>query len=172
LEQTCLATGHHAEVSTLSSRGDRCIPYPGHYSPAFAFSAILYPQQIRLILQPDLSRLAARPRYGLTLFRATSTGQEDPTFLPVTVLPACPHQAGRHPITYRFGQSLSVDLALKAWRHLSVVHVCWSCDPALRLIRISTSRITRWPSRAPRTREGGYVVSALGTRSLPTPHCT
>ena len=111
LKQTCLATGHHTEVSALSSRGDRCIPYPDHYSPAFAFSAILYPQQMRLILQPDLSRLAARLCDGLTLFRATSTSQEDPTFLPVIVLSACPHQAGRHPITYRFGQSLSVDLA-------------------------------------------------------------
>lgn len=100
LEQTCLATGHHAEVSALSSRGDRCIPYPDRYSPAFAFSAILYPQQIRRILQPGLSRLAARLRYGLTLFRATSTSQEDPTFLPMIVLPACPHQAGRQPITY------------------------------------------------------------------------
>ena len=101
LEQTCLATGHHAEVSALSGRGNRCIPYPNHYSPAFAFSAILYPQHTRLILQPDLSRFAARRRYGLTLFRATSTSQEDPTFLPVIVLSACPHQAGRHPITYR-----------------------------------------------------------------------
>ena len=56
---------------------------------------------------------ASRQRlgYGLTLFRATSTSQEDPTFLPVIVLSACPHQAGRHPITYRFGRSLSVDLA-------------------------------------------------------------
>ena len=111
LEQTCLATGHHAEVSALSSRGDRCIPYPDHYSPAFAFSAILYPQPMHPILQPSLSRLAARLGYGLTLFRATSTSQEDPTFLPVIVLSACPHQAGRHPITYRFGRSLSVDLA-------------------------------------------------------------
>jgi hypothetical protein len=101
LEQTCLATGHHAEVSALSGRGDRCIPYPGHYSPAFAFSAILYPQHTHLILQPDWSRLAARRCYGLTLFRATSTSQEDPTFLPVIVLSACPHQAGGQPITHR-----------------------------------------------------------------------
>ena len=114
LEQTCLATGHHAEVSALSSRGDRCIPYPDHYSPAFACSAILYPQPLHVILQPRLSRLAARPGFGLTLFRATNTGQEDPTFLPVIVLSACPHQAGRQPITYRFGQSLSVDLARQA----------------------------------------------------------
>jgi hypothetical protein len=103
LEQTCLATGHHTEVSALSSRGDRCIPYPDHYSPAFAFSAILYPQQLRLILQPDWSRLAARLRYGLTLFRATSKNQEDFAFLPVTALSACSHQAGEHPITHLFG---------------------------------------------------------------------
>jgi hypothetical protein len=114
LKQACLATGHHAEVSALSSRGNRCIPYPSHYSPAFAFSAILYPQQIRLILQPDWSHLAARLCFGLTLFRATSTGQENPTFLPMIILSACPHQAGRQPITYRFGRSLSVDLARQA----------------------------------------------------------
>ena len=94
LAQTCLATGHHAEVSALSSRGDRCIPYPDHYSPAFACSAILYPQQLRLILQPNSSRLAARLRYGLTLFRATSTGQEDPTFLPMTACQRVPTKQG------------------------------------------------------------------------------
>jgi hypothetical protein len=77
LKQACLATGHHTEVSALSSRGNRCIPYPGHYSPAFAFSAILYPQQMHLILQPDLLRLAARLCFGLTLFRAMSTDRED-----------------------------------------------------------------------------------------------
>ena len=109
--QTCLATDHHAEVSALSGRGDRCIPYPDHYSPAFAFSAILYPQQMRVSLHRRLSRLAARHRYGLTLFRAVSTGQEGLAFLPVTVMSACLHQAGRQPVTYRFGSSLSVDLA-------------------------------------------------------------
>jgi hypothetical protein len=31
------------EVSPLSGWGDLCIPYPGRYSPAFAFSMILYP---------------------------------------------------------------------------------------------------------------------------------
>lgn len=30
------------EVSTLSRRGDRFIPYPRHYSEAFAFSILLY----------------------------------------------------------------------------------------------------------------------------------
>lgn len=50
--------------------------------------------------------------YGLTLFRTLSTSQEGPTYLPMTVLSACPHQAGKHPVIHRFGQSLSVDLAL------------------------------------------------------------
>jgi hypothetical protein len=45
--QTCLATGHHAEVCTLSGRGDLYIPYPGHYSRAFAFSAILFPLSLQ-----------------------------------------------------------------------------------------------------------------------------
>jgi len=39
--QACLATDYLMEVSRLSSRGDRCIPYPHHYSEAFAFSIIL-----------------------------------------------------------------------------------------------------------------------------------
>jgi len=30
------------EVSTLSRQGDRFIPYPHHYSEAFAFSILLY----------------------------------------------------------------------------------------------------------------------------------
>lgn len=93
-------TGHHAEVSALSGWGDHCIPYPDHYSPAFAFSAILYPQRLRSILQPNLSHPETRHHCGLTLFRATSTSQEDPAFLPVIVLSACLHQAGGHPITY------------------------------------------------------------------------
>ena len=109
--QTCLATDHHAEVSALSGRGDHCIPYPSHYSPAFAISAIPYPQQMRGSLHRRLSHLTARHRYGLTLFRAVSTSQEGLAFLPVTVMSACLHQAGRQPVTYRFGSSLSVDLA-------------------------------------------------------------
>ncbi len=172
LKQACLATGHHSEVSALSSRGNRCIPYPHHYSPAFAFSEILYPQQMGLILQPDLSPVAARLCVGLTLFHATSTGQEDPTFLPVIVLSACPHQAGKHPITYRLVRAYQSIWLVKLDGIYQWFTLCWSFDPALRLIRISTSRVTRRPSRAPHTPKGGYVVSALGTRSLPTPHCT
>jgi hypothetical protein len=38
-------------------------------------------------------RTVPRRCYGLTLFRATSTGQEAPAFLPMIVLSACPHQA-------------------------------------------------------------------------------
>ena len=99
------------EVGNPFGRGHVPDRYPNHYSPAFAFSAILYPQQMRGSLHRRLSRLAARHRYGLTLFRAVSTSQEGLAFLPVTVLSACLHQAGRQPVTYRFGSSLSVDLA-------------------------------------------------------------
>jgi hypothetical protein len=171
--QTCLATDHQAEVSALSGRGNRCIPYPDHYSPAFAFSAILYPQQMRGSLHRRLSRLAARHRYGLTLFRAVSTGQEGLAFLPVTVMSACLHQAGRQPVTYRFGSSLSVDLArssLTAFISDSQMLALWpSLAPHPDFdFQNPTANLTAaaYPSR------GGYVVGALGTGSLPTPHCT
>ena len=52
--RTCLATGHRAEVCTLSGRGDRFIPYPGHYSRAFAFSAFLCPPVYQRPLQVAL----------------------------------------------------------------------------------------------------------------------
>lgn len=63
----------------------------------------------------DFTTRLVVPR-GTTLLRfypvpCIEHDQEDSTFLPVIVLSACPHQAWRHPITYRFGQSLSVDLA-------------------------------------------------------------
>jgi hypothetical protein len=64
--ETHLAIGHQTEVSTLSGRGDRCIPYPDHYSPAFACSVILYPQRIHHALRRDLS---TSPR-GSTPIRA------------------------------------------------------------------------------------------------------
>jgi hypothetical protein len=173
LQQTHLAIGHHVEVSTLSGRGDRCSPYPDHYSPAFACSTFLHPQQVRLILQPDLSRTAVRLRYGLALFRAASTSQEDPAFLPVIVVPACPHQAGRHPITYRFGQSLSVDLApsgFTAFISGSRIVGPLTQPGASTEFRLSVSR--KHPRGRLRTLWDGYVVSALGTRSLPTLPCT
>ena len=110
--QTCLATDHQAEVSALSGQGDRCIPYPGHYSPAFAFSAILYPQQMRGSLHRRLLRLAAQHRYGLTLFRAMSTSQEGPAFLPMTVMSAYLYQAGRQPV---------IHLLVRAYQHLWLV---------------------------------------------------
>ena len=171
-KQTCLATGHHTEVSALSSRGDRCIPYPDHYSPAFAFSAILYPQQLHVILQPHWSHRLVRLRYGLTLFRAGSTGREDPAFLPVIVLSACSHQAGKHPITYRFGQSLSVDLA-----HSSLTAFISGSLDIGPSTQPSASSGFRLPESHAQPRgcgvpEGGCIVGALGTGSLPTPHCT
>jgi len=73
--QTYLAIGYHVEVSTLSRRGDRCIPYPTDYGPAFAFSTILYPLRLPTTLRPSLSAGLARRHMGLTLFRAKSTDQ-------------------------------------------------------------------------------------------------
>jgi len=83
LVQAYLPIGHHVEVSTLSGRGNRCIPYPDHYSPAFAFSTILYPLRHRPALRPGLSRVATRRHVGLTLFRTRSRSQEGSAFLPV-----------------------------------------------------------------------------------------
>ncbi len=160
LEQTCLATGHHAEVSALAGRGDRCIPYPGRYSPAFACSAILYLHRLRQILQPDLSRIAARLRYRLTLFRATSTSQEDSAYLPMIVLSACSHQAGEHPITYRFGLSLSVDLA-----HLCFTTVVSDSLYVSPLAQPSTSAGSRLPASRDRP-HGRRVPRRAATLSV------
>jgi hypothetical protein len=55
--KTYLATGHHVEVCTLSGRGNRFIPYPHHYSRAFAFSTILYPLEHESLLQETLSQV-------------------------------------------------------------------------------------------------------------------
>jgi len=73
------------EVSTLSRQGDLCIPYPTDYRPAFAFSTILYPLQLRTTLRSSLSAGQARRHIGLTLFRAKSTNQKGPAFSPVIV---------------------------------------------------------------------------------------
>lgn len=50
--QTLLTKSHQMEVSTLSRWGNRFIPYPRHYNEAFAFSILLYPLRLRLILRP------------------------------------------------------------------------------------------------------------------------
>jgi len=42
ITQTLLTKSHQMEVSTLSRRGNRSIPYPLHYREAFAFSILLY----------------------------------------------------------------------------------------------------------------------------------
>ena len=83
--QTYLAIGYHVEVSTLSRRGDLCIPYPTSYRPAFAFSTILYPLRLRMASRSPLSAELARHHMGLTLFRAKSTDQKGPAFSPVIV---------------------------------------------------------------------------------------
>jgi len=112
--QTYLAIGHHVDVSTLSGRGDRCIPYPCHYSPAFAFSTLLLPHRFRQASRHDLSCLAAQLRYGVSLFHARSTNREGSAFLPVIVLSACAHQAGTQPITYLLVRACQPTLALSS----------------------------------------------------------
>lgn len=171
--KTCLATDHQAEVSALSGWGNRCIPYPSHYSPAFAFSAILYPQQMRVSLHRRLSYLAARHRYGLTLFRALSTSQEGLAFLPMTVFVSVPppsrEATGHVPFWFepvsRFG-SFKLDGIYQ--RFTDVGPLAQPC--ASSGFRLPESHGKPHGRRTPA--KGGYVVSALGTRSLPTPHCT
>jgi hypothetical protein len=75
-----------AEVSPLSRRmmsAHRLNPYPPRYRPAFASSALLYPQPH----QPSL-RLACRLRqgYGLTTFRLNDTDGLGPAFPPTALL--------------------------------------------------------------------------------------
>jgi len=101
--QTYLAIGYHVEVSTLSRWGDRCIPYPSDYKPAFASATILYPLRLRTASRAPLSAGLARRHIGLTLFRAESTDCEGCAVSPVIVLSAYPHQARGYPITCHFG---------------------------------------------------------------------
>jgi len=48
------------DVSILSDRGDRCIPYLSHYSRAFASSTILCPHRFRHTLRHNLSQPEGR----------------------------------------------------------------------------------------------------------------
>lgn len=68
------------EVCTLSRRGDRFIPYPDHYSPAFAFSIILCPLQHQKALRPSLSAKLARRCVGFSTFRISNRSGKVPQF--------------------------------------------------------------------------------------------
>jgi len=68
------------EVCTLSRRGDRFIPYPHHYSEAFASSIILYPLQHQIILRFSLSARLAGRCVGFTTFHTSNRVGKVPPF--------------------------------------------------------------------------------------------
>lgn len=114
-------------------------PYPGHYSPAFAFSAFSYPLPQQLALQrtcPEFDTPNSWRRIGLTTF----------PFLPTRCRWACPCSArlfpgsvvttysqaqGEQPAAYHFGAGLSAALARLLLRGLSTVHICCACGTCL-----------------------------------------
>jgi hypothetical protein len=71
------------EVCTLSRRGNRFIPYPRHYSEAFAFSIILCPLRHQKPLRAALSARLAGRRVGFTAFRTSNKGWEGSAISPV-----------------------------------------------------------------------------------------
>lgn len=64
-------------------------PYPDHYSPAFAFSDLLYPHPRQRPL-----RLACPKgrRYGLTVFHLSNVDGLDPAFPPAVILSVYSHK--------------------------------------------------------------------------------
>lgn len=166
------------EVSTLSGRGDRCIPYPSHYSSAFASSTIPYPQPSHPTLRSDLSHAYCRATQ-LRAYPVPYTEQEPGGFRLSAggLKSACPYQANGQPTTYLLvramqGEPCAVDFALS-----SLTTFRWRFAFANPLTQPSASSGFRLPESqgvltdfpVPRR---GCIVGALSTRSLPTPHRT
>jgi hypothetical protein len=65
----------------------RSSPYPNHYSPAFAFSTILYPHFRQLLLRSACPRHNCRRgrKYGLTQFHSSNTNRLGPASPPVAL---------------------------------------------------------------------------------------
>jgi hypothetical protein len=80
------------EVSALSGRGI-IAPVSARLQNGVCFLHHPLPATDSARFYNRTCRNVPRRCYGLTLFRATSTGQEAPAFLPMIVLSACPHQA-------------------------------------------------------------------------------
>jgi len=172
LVQTYLAIGYHMEVSPLSRWGDRCIPYPTHYRPAFAFSMILYPHGQQSISQPILSDepdahtglpcsvQRARIRRVPPIRRWSYVSVSAPSRRIADHMPFWPEP----------------DTSSHRW--LFMLHdVCGGSRYANPLIQPSASRecdsrAHADPSRDLHTHRGGYIVGALSTGPLPAPHCT
>lgn len=108
---------------------------------------------------------------GLPCSVLEATSQEGSAFLPVTVLAACLHQAGRQPVTY-----LLVRACQSVWLYqLDDIYQRFAFANPLTQpsassgIRLPESRLDPHGFGVPR---GGYIVSALSTRSLPISHRT
>ncbi len=101
--------------------------YPAHYTPAFAFSAILLPAPPTASLAgclPHLCLSEVRQRIGFTAFSVNDTSRVGsaslPTIMRVRVFLGAMGISDRVP----FGSSLSAPLACLQLRHLSAVCLC------------------------------------------------
>ena len=99
--QACLATGHHAEVGTLSGRGHHFIPVSVRLQDDVRFLRNPLPATV----SPDLAACLVHHgrRVGLTLFRIDNRNREGSAIPPVDLKPTCPDQAAGQPSTPRFG---------------------------------------------------------------------
>jgi hypothetical protein len=90
--------GDQRQVCRLSLRGDRFIPYPGHYNPAFAFCLILYPLAHQRSLR-SACRSCDRRAVGLISFHCCNTTGLDPSALtkidPFSLTKCAPSDAQR-----------------------------------------------------------------------------
>lgn len=85
-------------------------PYPGDYSPTFAFSDLLYPHPRQLPLRlacPFVGR-----GYGLTVFHLSNTGGLGPASSPAVVMSVCIYREKKHLTAY---------LLVRACQHLGLV---------------------------------------------------
>jgi hypothetical protein len=159
------------EVCTLSRRGDRFIPYPRHYSAAFAFSTILYPLWHRITLRFSLSAVPAGRRIGLTTFRINNgVGRVLPFRRRpcVSVLAPSRRVTGHMP----FGQSpiLQVAFGSLSLTTFNSSSLALTLQPSLAPHPDATSELTPSPRGVCVPQEGGYIVRTLGTPPLPVTH--
>ncbi len=162
-----LAIGHHADVSTLSGRGDRFIPYPWPLQPRHS----LFPHSCS---RYTIVRPCGRPCWRSTANSITGF----PRSVHATELfgfhlsaggpmSACPHQAGGQPTSSLFGLSLSIAFG-------SVSLTTFIGDSLSLTLQTQPSAypgaipgVTPVPSRGSTSREGATLTERFVPGSYP-----